>query len=156
MERIVAQDVMGSAGSVAIGRGAQRVARAGEAAVLLAFASVAIRTRIPRQASRLLGGTIVDPPVAGGAQFSPNGAAVAEARRLAGAVARVARVLPWRPACLAQAIALRIMLRRREIPSYAHLGVVCTEPFGAHAWVTVGGQVVLGGGTGASELAAFA
>lgn len=57
----------------------------------------------------------------------------------------MAAILPWRPKCLAQAIATRIMLRRRGIDSRGHLGVVDTQPMSAHAWVTVGEEVVQGG-----------
>lgn len=72
------------------------------------------------------------------------------------AVERVARVLPWRPKCLPQAIATRWMLRRRGISSVGHLGVTDTQPMAAHAWVTVSGAVVQGGPVAhATEVAQF-
>lgn len=72
------------------------------------------------------------------------------------AVTRVARRLPWHPACLPQAVATRAMLRRRGIECVSHVGVVRTEPFQAHAWVTVNGCVVQGSPiTHATELARF-
>ena len=37
------------------------------------------------------------------------------------------------------------MLRRRGVACVAHLGVTGTEPFAAHAWITVRGTVVQGG-----------
>ena len=65
-------------------------------------------------------------------------------------------MLPWRPNCLPQAIATRAMLRRRRIACDAHLGVLSTSPFEAHAWITVRGHVVQGGPvTGATEVAAL-
>ena len=60
-------------------------------------------------------------------------------------VERVARILPWRPRCLPQAIATRRMLNRRMITNRGHLGVVGTAPLSTHAWVTVDGAVVQGG-----------
>ena len=75
------------------------------------------------------------------AESSPD----SRAARVGRAVERVARVLPWRPPCLPQAIATRRMLRRRHISSRGHLGVVGTAPLSTHAWVTVHGAVVQGG-----------
>jgi hypothetical protein len=68
------------------------------------------------------------------------------AARVGAAVASAARRLPWHPTCLRQAVAATRMLHRRGIHSRIHLGVA-TEPdvLSAHAWVTVGGGVVLGG-----------
>jgi hypothetical protein len=115
----------------------------------LARASLALRRHGPSETTRLLGR--VD-------DGEPSEAAVAaprEALRVGRAVEGVARVLPWRPACLPQAIATRAMLARRGIPSRSHLGVVSTDEFAGHAWVTVGGMVVQGGGSRATRLATF-
>ncbi|HEY2770916.1 MAG TPA: lasso peptide biosynthesis B2 protein [Solirubrobacteraceae bacterium] len=118
-----------------------------EAGAALLLASVALRVRRRRNAERLLGTITADPA-------APPTPEDAEARRVGRAVARVARVLPHEPSCLRQAIATRWMLRRRGIACEAHLGIVSTDPFEAHAWVTVGGVVVLGGPVvGATELA---
>jgi hypothetical protein len=67
------------------------------------------------------------------------------ARRIGYAVARQARRLPWQPTCLRQALAMRRMLDRRNIPGRLHLGVRGRAEREAHAWVTVAGQPVLGG-----------
>lgn len=72
-------------------------------------------------------------------------AQVERARHLSNLVARTAGALPWRPTCLRQALALRRMLRRRGVPCAIHLGVTGVEGFAAHAWVTVGTVVILGG-----------
>jgi Transglutaminase-like superfamily len=118
-----------------------------EAAGALALASVALRLRGRRNAVRLLGSTAAPAPAA-------NAEDNARARRIGRVVARVARALPHEPTCLRQAIATRWMLRRRGIECEAHLGVVRTDPFEAHAWVTVGDVVVQGGPVGrATELA---
>jgi hypothetical protein len=118
-----------------------------EAGTSLLLASVALRVRRRSNAAQLLG-TI------GARSAGPPPQDDAEARRIGRAVTRVARLLPHEPTCLRQAIATRWMLRRRGIDSEAHLGIVRTEPFEAHAWVTVGDVVVQGGPVvGATELA---
>ncbi|HVQ91228.1 MAG TPA: lasso peptide biosynthesis B2 protein [Mycobacteriales bacterium] len=98
------------------------------------------------------------------------------AARTGSAVAAAARRLPWRPTCLRQAVAAGRMLRRRGVASRIHLGVATGVVTGgatggtngaatggvagragagvtggptaltAHAWLTVGGRTVLGGG----------
>ncbi len=69
-----------------------------------------------------------------------------------------ARVMPFRAVCLQQAIALRRMLRRRDIPATVYLGVLPDTgqaasggaiagdhlPMAAHAWVKSGDRVVNG------------
>lgn len=119
-----------------------------EAAGSLLLASFALRLRGRHNTAGLLGSA--SGPSASETQVHDS----AEARRIGRAVSRVARVLPHEPTCLRQAIATRWMLRRRGIGCEAHLGVVSTDPFEAHAWVTVGGVVVQGGPVGgATELA---
>lgn len=65
-------------------------------------------------------------------------------RRVIVALDRVCRVAPWRPGCLARALALEGMLRRR---GYARAEVRVgvrrkAGEFSAHAWVVCGGEVV--------------
>jgi len=88
------------------------------------------------------------------------------ARQLATGVAIAARRIPWPATCLRQAILLERLLTSRGIPCVLRIGVsndalviadsagsssarfasAGTPPaFGAHAWVEVGGEVVLGG-----------
>lgn len=112
-----------------------------EAAASLSAASLALRVVSRRRVTRLLG-TPTPPSV------EPVGAPGRRARHVAWAVTRVADWLPWQPTCLPQAIATRWMLRRRGIPSDGHLGIVSTNPFAAHAWVSVAGAVVQGGPVG--------
>lgn len=59
-------------------------------------------------------------------------------------VERVARLAPFRARCLQQAIAVRRMLARRGVPATVHLGIP-PEGGAAHAWVTTGGKIVVGG-----------
>jgi hypothetical protein len=67
-----------------------------------------------------------------------------EAEQVGRAVARVAQVLPWRPTCLRQALAVQRMLRRRKIACRLHLGVTHPSTGTAHAWVTVEDRPVVG------------
>lgn len=115
----------------------RRSTLAAEAGLFLTLASVAKRMLPASRATRLLG-SVADP--SSGDPLPAD----AEALLVGRAVNRVALVLPWRPACLPQAVATRAMLRRRGIACVSHLGVVQTDPFRAHAWVTVNGSVVQG------------
>ena len=69
-------------------------------------------------------------------------------RRLARAVVRAAGRLPGESRCLPQAMALHWMLRRRGLGGVLHVGVLPGEARGTlddlHAWVTRGGEVLLG------------
>ena len=69
-------------------------------------------------------------------------------RRLARAVARGAARLPGESRCLAQAMALQWMLRRRGLGGVIHLGVLPGDKRGGlddhHAWVTHANEVLVG------------
>lgn len=73
------------------------------------------------------------------------GATSGEVARVAWAIATAARVLPWKPVCLPQAVTAQWMLRRRGVPSTLYLGSAPAENYDAHAWVRVGGVIVTGG-----------
>jgi hypothetical protein len=109
-----------------------------EAAVFLTAGSVAKGVLPGERIARLLGKAAPPEPCEAG----PPGA---EAALVGYAVSRVARLLPWHPTCLPQALAARMMLRRRGVACVSHLGVFQTQPVKAHAWVTVNGRVVQGG-----------
>ncbi|MFL5782753.1 MAG: lasso peptide biosynthesis B2 protein [Thermoleophilaceae bacterium] len=127
----------------------RRSALAAEAGLFLTLASVATRVLPASYATRLLGR-------AGSASSGGARPADANALLVGRVVSRVTQLLPWHPTCLPQAIATRAMLRRRRIDCVSHLGVVETDPFKAHAWVTVNGSVVQGGlSRDPSELARF-
>ena len=69
-----------------------------------------------------------------------------------------ARLLPWRPQCLPQALAGRYVLARRGYGSRLSLGVADDHrELSAHAWLTSGGLFVCGRSEQArfSEVAAF-
>ena len=62
------------------------------------------------------------------------------------AILRVARRLPWQSSCLVSALAARMMLRRRRLPSLLHLGVQSADAtaLSAHAWLKCGEIDVVG------------
>jgi hypothetical protein len=126
-----------------IGQRLRQLPLALEAAIELAVASVAMARRSDHEITALLGVPRASPNP--GAPISAEGPPDSPAAGVGRAVERVARISPWRPRCLPQAIATRRMLKRRRIPSRGHLGVVGTAPLSTHAWVTVDGAVVQGG-----------
>lgn len=74
------------------------------------------------------------------------------------AVLRVADRLPWQSSCLVRALAARMMLRRRHLPSVLQFGVGRTpRELSAHAWVRCGEIDVVGAETAAdfAPIAAF-
>jgi hypothetical protein len=68
------------------------------------------------------------------------------AKQIGWAVTRAARALPFCARCLPQAMAARIMLRRRGVTSVMHFGAMATEldSFDAHAWLEAAGVGVTG------------
>jgi hypothetical protein len=69
----------------------------------------------------------------------------AEAVAVGRTVARLCGRLPRRPRCLAQAVTVHLMLRRRAISHVIHFGVRKHEDrLEAHAWVSVGERIVVG------------
>lgn len=75
---------------------------------------------------------------------SPDSVATAEI--VGWAVTRAARHVPFKAVCLPQAIAARIMLKRRGVASVMHFGAARgeTKPLDAHAWLDAAGVEVTG------------
>lgn len=73
----------------------------------------------------------------------------AEARRVARLVDMAARYTPWESKCLVRAVMVRLFLGFYGISYVIYLGVKKsdndTQDMMAHAWVCVGGRVVIGG-----------
>lgn len=69
-----------------------------------------------------------------------------EAAEIGWAVRRMAHYAPFRAVCLQQAIAAKLMLRRRGIGSVLRLGVSRDRAgaFQAHAWLDAGGVRITG------------
>jgi len=68
-------------------------------------------------------------------------------RRVGFAVRAAAANVPWRSDCFPQAIAARMLLKRRGYASKIHLGVEKSGEgsIAGHAWLTCGDVVVVGG-----------
>ena len=79
------------------------------------------------------------------AQIAPEQAL--QARRVAWAVNRASRYTPWKSNCFPQAIAAKILLRQRGIPSTLYLGAAfkARSELEAHAWLRCGPIYVTGG-----------
>jgi hypothetical protein len=110
-----------------------------EATIALASASFRLRTRPFSRVARSLGQA---QPI----DFStPDCTVPREALRISEAVSMAARNLPWVPKCLPQAMATKRLLDRRRIESALCVGVrPGLAEFEAHAWVCVGGLIVIG------------
>ena len=139
--------------------GARRRAMLGEAVFWLAAARIAlIAVPFPVLARRL--GEFVPPtdPRVRGAGPGPaaNSAVAAE---VGWAVTRAARYVPFRAVCLPQAMAARVMLRRRGVGSVLHFGAAkgAKRPIDTHAWLDAAGIEVTGYpvANGFAEIACF-
>lgn len=107
-----------------------------EAGVCLVVAALALRVAQQAVLRQAQDGALR--PAQGGSTL-----AWAEAARLWRLTAAVARRLPRRPTCLAQALAVRWMLRRRGIATRLRFGVRLAEgAFAAHAWLECAGRIV--------------
>lgn len=110
-----------------------------EAVARLCAASLMLRVlRFSRLAPRL-GRHMAESPAAED-RITAGGAL-----RIRWAVETAARHLPWKPACLPQAVAAQWMLRRRGIASTLYLGIDPASGYDAHAWVRAGSVIVTGG-----------
>ena len=68
------------------------------------------------------------------------------AEEISWAVTRSARYVPFKAVCLPQAMAARVMLKRRGVASVLHFGAGRGEdkPLDAHAWLDAAGVEVTG------------
>jgi hypothetical protein len=115
-------------------------------AYLLAARLALIFIPFPRLARRL--GSFVPPADARAAQAAiaglPHQTRLAE--DIGWAVTRAARYVPFRAVCLPQAMAARVMLKRRGVQSVMHFGAAkgTDKPLDAHAWLDAAGVEVTG------------
>jgi len=81
------------------------------------------------------------------------------AEEIGWATVRAAEHVPFKAVCLPQAMAARIMLRRRGVASVLHFGAAKgkDKPIDAHAWLDAAGVEVTGYPVAAqfSEIACF-
>lgn len=110
-----------------------------EAALFLGIARLALVMLPFRQIAPFLGQLQATPPLS-------HPVDVITLRRLHWAIAVAAKYVPWSAVCLPQAMAGKIMLRHRGIPSTLYLGVFRDGHDGltAHAWLGVGDMIVTG------------
>ena len=106
--------------------------------VLLAMEIAALYVRARRALGR------ADLPTALAAMRQGDGRAVScEPERLARAVSRTLPLLPGETRCLMRSLVLTGLLARRGIEGVVVIGVRPAGPFGAHAWVELGGRPLL-------------
>lgn len=81
----------------------------------------------------------------------------AEIVQLRRAVQAWGRRTPWRVVCFQSALALQMLLRRRGVPATLHYGISQAEALKAHVWLSVAGEIVIGGEEAVryTEVAAF-
>jgi hypothetical protein len=53
--------------------------------------------------------------------------------------------VPWKAVCFQNALAMQSMLRRRGVASVLHYGIGREDGLKAHVWLSVGGEIVIGG-----------
>jgi hypothetical protein len=127
--------------------GARRRALVVEAALWLLAARIAlIAVPFPRLARRL--GAFV-PPTDERVSRAAQGCSAEDAdlaAEIGWATMSAARHVPFRAVCLPQAMAARIMLRRRGVASVLHFGAAkgVDRPIDAHAWLDAAGVEVTG------------
>lgn len=131
-----------------------------EAVLCLLLARLAlVLVPFPQLARRL--GVFVAPGDARVAQARRQGsrAQMDQAAAVGWAVTRAARYLPFKAVCLPQAMAARLMLKRRGIASVLHFGAGKDgeRQLDAHAWLDAAGVEVTGYpvGSGLAEIACF-
>lgn len=123
--------------------GNRRRVLAVEAVVCLAVARLAlVIVPFPKLARRL--GTAI-PPQNAHANSEADPRAVGIAQDIGWAVTRAARYLPFSAVCLPQALAARMMLKRRGVGSVLHFGATTqAQRIKAHAWLDAAGVKVTG------------
>jgi hypothetical protein len=75
------------------------------------------------------------------------------------AVSAASRWLPWRSDCLIQTMAATRWLRRKGYSPSFHLGVVTEESrdgLEAHAWLSLDGEIIVGGDVDTRAFSTFA
>lgn len=117
-----------------------------EAVLWLALARIALLTMPFQKIARRLG-TFRGPAEGRAAALDPGAAGHAEtAREIGWAVTRAARYLPFKAVCLPQAMAAKLMLRRRGVVAVLSFGVGrdAGGAFESHAWLYAAGVEVTG------------
>jgi hypothetical protein len=125
-------------------RSPRGIARLLEAAACVVLARVLLATCAFSRLTPLVGeiGAALD------GEPAPSAVRRSPASRVGQTIASAAARLPGNSSCLAQAIAGRLMLRRRRVSSQIVLGVNMVDgSLQAHAWLVAQGGIVCGGQT---------
>ena len=125
--------------------GGHRRALVAEAVAWLWLARLAlILIPFPTIAKRL--GTFVPPSDERAVRARTRTAQAELAAEIGWAVTRSARYVPFNAVCLPQAMAARMMLKRRGVASVMHFGAAKgkDKPLDAHAWLDAAGVEVTG------------
>lgn len=113
-----------------------------EAICALTVAGLALRTLRFSQLATFAG----RPDTSDRSQGDPGPSADIRSLAIGRAIERGAQWLPWHSTCLVKAIAGRLLLLRRGMPSTLVIGVTATRGrVGAHAWLLAGGGAICGG-----------
>jgi len=118
-----------------------------EAVLWLALARVAVRiVPFPQIARRLGAFTSPADGLPAGAPPNPLPAEALLAKEIGWAVTRAARHVPFKAVCLPQALAAKMMLRRRGIGGVLYFGIArdAAGSIEAHAWLLASGVEVTG------------
>lgn len=109
--------------------------------ILLGLARLAINTVPFPRLTKYLGTPLLESPAEAPLPH------LLEARRIAWAVRAASRYTPWKSSCFPQAIAAKVLLRRRGIASTLYLGAAfkARTELEAHAWLRCGPLYVTGG-----------
>lgn len=127
--------------------GWRRQALVAEACAAMLAARITLAIRPFSQVSRSLGDFArPDDPRAADQAAATTEADAATSRSVRWAIRAAAPFLPFRAVCLQQAMAARVMLRRRGIASVMHFGAPAEgkRPIDAHAWLDAAGIKVTG------------
>lgn len=120
-----------------------------EALTTLAIARVWLLIRPFQRVARRLGTAVAPDSAESFTHRTLSDQEAATAREVSVAVRWVARFTPFRAVCIQQAVAAKLMLDRRRIPSIMCFGVARSVTNGkiklaAHAWLKAGGVDVTG------------
>lgn len=124
----------------------QRLMLVEASACLLLSRLALVFVPFPKLARRL--GEFVPPsdPRAARVRERTDAAQAAVAEGVSWAVTRAARHVPFKAVCLPQAMAARVMLKRRGVASVMHFGAAkgTDKPLDTHAWLDAAGVDVTG------------
>lgn len=88
-----------------------------------------------------------------------NSGSKEKAKLIAKVVNGLSKRTPWKSTCLVKVLAARYILNKRQIENKIHIGVdrSLKQKIGAHAWLSIGDEVILGGGNleGFHEISGF-